>query len=107
MLLKGLEGAGAALFRELRAAAGRACGRSSGRRCSFPALREMRDRTDPETYGGAYLLGVRGLAVIAHGNSSRPAIRNAIAYAARGAEGRVVDRMSSLVTPRNPHRGAC
>ena len=27
-------------------------------------------RLDPDTYGGAYLLGLRGLAVIAHGNSS-------------------------------------
>ena len=33
------------------------------------------DRLDPDTYGGAYLLGLRGLAVIAHGNSSRPCDR--------------------------------
>jgi len=32
--------------------------------------------------GGAYLLGLRGLAVIAHGNSSRRAIANAIRKAA-------------------------
>ena len=35
-----------------------------------PAARGMRSRLDPDTYGGAYLLGLRGLAVIAHGNSS-------------------------------------
>src|SRR5262249_56166316 len=33
-----------------------------------PAARHLRTRLDPETYGGAYLLGLRGLAVIAHGN---------------------------------------
>ena len=35
-----------------------------------PAARRLRARLDPDTYGGAYLLGLRGLVVIAHGNSS-------------------------------------
>jgi glycerol-3-phosphate acyltransferase PlsX len=33
-----------------------------------PASRRLRHRLDPDTYGGAYLLGLRGLVVIAHGN---------------------------------------
>ncbi|HEY4237829.1 MAG TPA: phosphate acyltransferase PlsX, partial [Gaiellaceae bacterium] len=32
-----------------------------------PAARRLRKRLDPDTYGGAYLLGLRGLVVIAHG----------------------------------------
>ena len=60
----------------------------------MPALRGVRDQVNPEAYGGAYLLGVRGLSVIAHGNSSRVAIRNAIEVAARGADVGVVDRMA-------------
>ena len=32
-----------------------------------PAARGLRKRLDPDTYGGAYLLGLRGLVVIAHG----------------------------------------
>jgi len=59
-----------------------------------PAARKLRTRLDPETYGGAYLLGLRGLAVIAHGNSSRVAIANAIRLAARGVEHDVVARLS-------------
>lgn len=58
-----------------------------------PAARRLRRRLDPDTYGGAYLLGLRGLAVSAHGNSSRTAIANAIRLAARGVEGRVVERL--------------
>ena len=58
-----------------------------------PAARRLRTRFDPDTYGGAYLLGLRGLAVIAHGNSSRTAIANAIRLAARGVEQGVVDRL--------------
>ena len=59
-----------------------------------PAARGLRSRLDPDTYGGAYLLGLRGLSVIAHGDSSRTAIANAIRLAARGVEHGVVDRLS-------------
>ena len=57
------------------------------------AARQVRTRLDPETYGGAYLLGLRGLVVIAHGSSSRVAIGNAVRLAARGVEHRVVERL--------------
>ncbi len=59
-----------------------------------PAARRLRERLDPDTYGGAYLLGLRGLAVIAHGNSSRRAVTNAIRLAARGVEKDVVGRLT-------------
>jgi glycerol-3-phosphate acyltransferase PlsX len=59
-----------------------------------PAARRLRKRLDPDTYGGAYLLGLRGLAVIAHGNSSRGAITNAVSLAARGVEKDVVGRLT-------------
>ena len=59
-----------------------------------PAARRMRTRLDPDTYGGAYLLGLRGLVVIAHGNSSATAIANAIRYAALGVTGGVVERVA-------------
>jgi glycerol-3-phosphate acyltransferase PlsX len=62
-----------------------------------PAARRLRDRLDPDTYGGAYLLGLRGLAVIAHGNSSRRAIANAVRLAARGVEHDVVGRLAQRV----------
>lgn len=58
-----------------------------------PAASRIRSRLDPDTYGGAYLLGLRGLVVIAHGSSSRVAIANAIRLAARGVEHRLVERL--------------
>jgi glycerol-3-phosphate acyltransferase PlsX len=60
-----------------------------------PASRRLLHRLDPDTYGGAYLLGLRGLAVIAHGNSSRTAIANAIRLAARGVEHDVTGRLAA------------
>ena len=68
-----------------------------------PAARRVRARLDPDTYGGAYLLGLSGLAVIAHGNSGRRAISNAIELASRGVEHRVVERLAERL-PERQHR---
>ena len=65
-----------------------------------PAARRLRARLDPDTYGGAYLLGLRGLSVIAHGDSSAMAIANAIRLAARGVEHRVVERLAERLPDR-------
>jgi glycerol-3-phosphate acyltransferase PlsX len=65
-----------------------------------PGARRIQRRLDPETYGGAYLLGLRGLAVIAHGSSSRVAVANAIRLAARGVEHRVVERLQETLPDR-------
>jgi glycerol-3-phosphate acyltransferase PlsX len=62
-----------------------------------PAARELRRRLDPDTYGGAYLLGLRGISVIAHGNSSRAAVASAIRLAALGVEHGVVERLSERI----------
>ncbi len=64
-----------------------------------PAARRLRSRLDPETYGGGYLLGLRGLVVIAHGSSSRVAIANAIGLAARGVDHQVVERLQERMAP--------
>ena len=65
-----------------------------------PAARALRNRLDPDAYGGAYLLGLRGLAVIAHGNSSRRAIANAIRLAARGVDHGVATRLAERLGDR-------
>jgi len=65
-----------------------------------PATRGLRRRFDPDTYGGAYLLGVRGVVVIAHGRSSRTAVANAIRLAARGVEHDVVARLAERLPKR-------
>jgi glycerol-3-phosphate acyltransferase PlsX len=102
VLLKGLEGAAAALLGEVRKAAESSTRAKIGGLLLRPALRAMRDRTEPDNYGGAYLLGLRGVVVIAHGNSGRKGVRNAIRIAARGAEVGVVGRMAERLAPDRP-----
>ena len=70
-----------------------------------PAARGIRARLDPDTYGGGYLLGLRGLVVIAHGSSSRVAIANATRMAARGAEHRLVERLAARLPASRQVRG--
>jgi glycerol-3-phosphate acyltransferase PlsX len=50
------------------------------------SLRRMKDQMDYRTYGGAALLGVRGMVVIGHGRSDARAVKRAIEVAARGVE---------------------
>jgi phosphate acyltransferase len=45
-------------------------------------LAAMRERLDPSEYGGAPLLGLNGVAIIAHGSSNARAIKHAIRAAA-------------------------
>jgi glycerol-3-phosphate acyltransferase PlsX len=54
------------------------------------SLRNFRDEIDPEGQGGAYLLGLRRLAVIPHGRFGRRGFAQAIARAERGIREDVV-----------------
>jgi len=58
-------------------------------------LMTLRERFDPEAYGGAHLVGVKGTIVIAHGSSSRVAIANALELASEGAERGLVGRIEA------------
>jgi glycerol-3-phosphate acyltransferase PlsX len=62
-----------------------------------PALAGVRRRLDPDQTGGAILLGLRGVAVVAHGSSSADGIANAVRMAARAVEERIVDRTGELL----------
>jgi glycerol-3-phosphate acyltransferase PlsX len=68
-------------------------------------LTELRTRLDPESVGGAYLLGLRGLAIVCHGASSRRAIASAIALAERGVEERVTERTGAALAAAGVARG--
>jgi glycerol-3-phosphate acyltransferase PlsX len=95
VLLKAVEGSIRTLLDSLREEVTASTAGTLGGFLIRPAARRLRKRLDPDTYGGAYLLGLRGLAVIAHGNSSPTAIGNAIRLAARGVDHDVVGRLAA------------
>jgi glycerol-3-phosphate acyltransferase PlsX len=63
----------------------------------LPALLPVYETLDPETYGGAMLLGVDGICIISHGSSSERAILNAIKVAREMADDEVVDELRAAV----------
>ena len=60
---------------------------------SRTALNDFKKRLDYSEYGGAPLLGVRGVCIISHGRANANAIRNAIRVAAEFSEGQVNQRI--------------
>jgi glycerol-3-phosphate acyltransferase PlsX len=52
---------------------------------------------DPDTYGGAVLLGVNGVCVISHGSSGARAILNAIKVAHHAVEDKLVARIEAVL----------
>jgi phosphate acyltransferase len=57
-----------------------------------PAIDELRAQADPESTGGAYMLGLRKVGVVAHGRFTRNGFANAIGVAARAVEEDVIGR---------------
>ncbi|MHB1161406.1 MAG: phosphate acyltransferase PlsX [Chloroflexota bacterium] len=56
-----------------------------------PAFRRVKKRLDYAEYGGAPLLGVNGVAIIAHGRSNALAIKNAVRVAKQAADQKLVE----------------
>lgn len=96
--LKILEGAIRTVVEGIRAEAESSVRGKLGGLLIRPRLRGLQDRLDPDTYGGAYLLGLNGLVVVAHGRSSSRAVANAVRLAARGVEHRLVERLGERLS---------
>ncbi len=60
---------------------------------SRKAFQHFKKRVDYSEYGGASLLGVRGVCIICHGGSNANAVKNAIRVAAEFAEGDVNEKI--------------
>jgi phosphate acyltransferase len=61
---------------------------------------------DPNSVGGAILLGLRGVAVVAHGSSTPEGIANAVRLAQRAVIERAVERTSQLLAASSATRDA-
>ena len=103
LLLKFGEGLALGIFTLLREELTRGVLVRLGVALATPRLRALARRMDYTEYGGAPLLGVNGICIIAHGSSKAKAIRNSIAVAVESVRARMVEairadiaRLSSL-----------
>ena len=62
-----------------------------------PRIREIRARVDWREFGGAPLLGIDGVAVVAHGRSDATAVKNAIRVARDAVQSGLVDNIRQAV----------
>ena len=90
--LKVMEGTADALLRAVREAATSSPRAKLGGLLLRPSLRGLRDAIDPEAQGGAFLLGLRRLAVVPHGSFGARGIARAIDLAGRGVRADVAGR---------------
>jgi glycerol-3-phosphate acyltransferase PlsX len=65
---------------------------------AFAGLLPLYATVDPDTYGGAMLLGVKGVCIISHGSSSPTAIVNAVNVARDMVEADLVEQLRVAVT---------
>ncbi len=83
--LKVIEATAVAFAAQLRAAVEERTLSKVGALLMRPALTLLKSRLNPDTYGGAPLLGVDGVTIISHGGASSTALYNAIRLAGQYA----------------------
>lgn len=71
--------------------------RKAGYLLSRGAYTDVRKRTDYSEYGGAALLGVKGVSIICHGRSDANAIKNAIRVAREFSTGNINEQIERIL----------
>ena len=104
--LKTLEGTARAVADAVRRAARSGPLAAAGGLLLRPALGGLRRTMDPNAVGGAILLGLRGVAVVAHGSSTPDGIANAVRLAHRAVSERAVERTAELLATSGATRDA-
>jgi glycerol-3-phosphate acyltransferase PlsX len=104
--LKTIEGTAKAVGAAVRDAARSGPRAALGGLMLRPALGSLRREMDPDATGGAILLGLREVAVVAHGSSGPEGIANAIRLAARAVSEEAIGRTAALLERAGATRAA-
>ncbi|MBN1314178.1 MAG: phosphate acyltransferase PlsX [Anaerolineales bacterium] len=67
-----------------------------------PAFSKVKTRLDPFEVGGAVLLGLKGIVIVAHGRSNDVAVKNAIRQAIAAINGDLLGTIQQGLTAYNP-----
>lgn len=94
LILKMGEGMGEMFLRSLKVSSQRGWLTRLAYKFLKPSIRDVIQQLDYSEYGGAFLLGVKGNVVIAHGRSDAKAIKNAVSVAKQMVEKNVLQAVS-------------
>jgi len=97
VLIKLSEGLAGAMFSLLKKEFEKNLKTKLGAALILPGLKNIKKMMDYAEYGGAPLLGVRGISIICHGSSQAKAIQNAIKVAADCVSGGFVNRIAESI----------
>lgn len=103
IVLKTCESLATNIFKWLRKELRKNPKRQLGALLAKGAFRTIRQRTDPESHGGAPLLGLNGNIVIAHGSSRERAIMNAIGQAVKALQNKINEVISREISAYHAH----
>ena len=95
--IKMMEATAEFLFRNLRDEIPKTMRGKIGGMLIRPGVRQLRSRVDWREFGGAPLLGIDGVAVVAHGRSDARAIKNAIRVTRDAVENQLVGKIRAEV----------
>ena len=105
ILLKSIESMGKALIGLLRRELTANPVRKLGAVLAQGALRNIKRRMDPEAYGGAPLLGLKGTVIKAHGSARERAFMNAIRVASETIQHKISEIIAREVAEANERAG--
>jgi len=97
VVLKTLEGSMKFAFNAVLAALSSTDEARAASAALLPVLLPLAAELDPDTYGGAVLLGVNGVCIISHGSASAKAVHNAIQVATDAFQAGLVDRLREAI----------
>ena len=81
IVLKTIEGVGFSIFEILKEQINKDWIAKLGALLSYPVYTHIKNKLDHTEYGGALLVGLNGISVVAHGRSNAKAMKNAIRFA--------------------------
>lgn len=90
VVLKVLEGFGRFLMSELLGVFTATEEAKAASDVLMPGLLELAGTLSPDSYGGAHLLGVKGVCIIGHGSSNAEAVHNALLVASKTVSGGLI-----------------
>ncbi len=104
VILKLYEGVGSVLIREVKNALYGDLRSKIGGALAMPALKKTLARFDTARYGGAPLLGIKGLVVKTHGNAEAVEVKNSIIQCIAFKEQRINEKISECMARENEEK---
>lgn len=101
VMLKSVEGAAIAIFEIMKQQMKNDWVAKLGALLSFPVYKYLKKKLDHTEYGGALLVGLNGISIVAHGRSNGVAIKNAIKLGSNISESAFISQVKEYFERNN------